>query len=224
VTDRTCTVDGCRAKRLARGWCSMHYARWRRWGDPLREVDTATRFWSKVDKDGPVPSHMPNLGPCWVWTAGGGRYGQFSTGKGRNHLAHRFAYELTVGPIPAGLLVCHHCDNGLCVRPEHLFVGTQLLNRRDCVQKGRTAKGERVGVYTHPESRASGDRNGLRVHPERAAMGERNARAKLTAPEVLEIRRLYGLSNATFKSLGERFGVSESQIYLIVHRKKWKHI
>ncbi len=161
-----------------------------------------------------------------MWTTADGepsRYGQFSIGQ-QNVSAHRFSWTLANGPIPDGLFVLHRCDNPPCVRPDHLFLGTQLDNRRDCVQKIRTATGERHGFHTHPESRMAGDRNGLRIHPERAAMGERNAQARLTAPQVMEIRRLYALGGTTYRSLGQRFGVSTSQVALIVQRKKWAHI
>lgn len=51
--------------------------------------------------------------------------------------AHRIAWELAYGPIPAGLKVLHKCDNPICANPEHLFIGTQGDNVRDCIQKGR---------------------------------------------------------------------------------------
>jgi hypothetical protein len=98
----------------------------------------ARRFWKKVTK-------LNGNNACWVWTSSlnDGGYGQFWVGAvKRNLLAHRLAYVLTYGPIARGLLVCHRCDNPICVRPEHLFVGTVADNLRDMVRKGR-----------HPEQR-----------------------------------------------------------------------
>lgn len=102
---------------------------------------TVARFWLKVNKNGPVPPHRPELGPCWLWTGARDRggYGQFS---GR---AHRWSWLIHHGYRPGhGLFVCHHCDNPPCVRPDHLFLGTASDNARDMVAKGR--QGRRVGV------------------------------------------------------------------------------
>lgn len=76
---------------------------------------------------------------CWEWQ--GARrvrgYGKFSTWGRRSVVASRYAWERAFGPIPPGLQVCHRCDNPPCVRPSHLFVGTQLDNVRDQAAKGR---------------------------------------------------------------------------------------
>lgn len=94
------------------------------------------RLWAKITKSD----------DCWEWTAGrmGRGYGAIKHG-GRMRSAHRVMWELANGPIPKGLFVLHRCDNPLCVRPDHLFLGTQADNMRDCAVKGRTSRNERHG-------------------------------------------------------------------------------
>jgi hypothetical protein len=80
------------------------------------------RFWAKVDRDGPIPAHRPELGPCWVWIGQHARgYGSFKPSKtSRTYLAHRVAYQLYGGVIPEGYDLHHNCDNPPCVNPAHL--------------------------------------------------------------------------------------------------------
>lgn len=87
------------------------------------------RFWAKVDK----------AGECWIWTGWqrGKGYGGFETESGTKVSAHRYSYEMAFGPVPAGLHVCHRCDNPPCVRPEHLFAGSNGDNMKDMYRKGR---------------------------------------------------------------------------------------
>ncbi len=82
---------------------------------------------------------------CWIWI--GYRhdkgYGLLSckiNGKKRPVRAHRIAYELYKGPIPAGMKVLHSCDNPPCVKPDHLFLGSNRDNSEDMSKKGRTAR------------------------------------------------------------------------------------
>jgi hypothetical protein len=89
----------------------------------------AARFWRKVDRSG----------ECWEWRGAQvlAGYGYFGISHGIPSHAHRVAWVLTYGAIPRGLFVCHRCDNRLCVRPTHLFLGDALTNMRDMDAKGR---------------------------------------------------------------------------------------
>lgn len=106
------------------------------------------RFWSKVNKNGPLPVDV-SLGPCWLWTASKMNsygHGQFVLGRGadgqQQHVyAHRYAYKLAHGPIPEGMNVCHKCDTPPCVRDSHFFLGTQADNLNDARDKGRLIDG-----------------------------------------------------------------------------------
>jgi hypothetical protein len=157
------------------------------------------RFWSKVDRRGPDE--------CWEWQAGreDSGYGVFD---GRH--AHRVAWEITNGAIPAGLIVRHYvCDNRPCCNVAHMKLGTRRQNSEDMVRKGR---------------QATGDRSPRRLHPESYAVGEAHGNSKLTPDQVREMRRLYAVGGETHQSLGRRFGISAAIAGRIVSRKMWKHI
>lgn len=105
------------------------------------------KFWQKVDKEGTIPAHRPELGKCWTWT-GSKRihgHGRFDV-KGIGTSAHRFSYHIHNGPIPEGHGVLHKCDNGSCVNPAHLETGTQQDNVDDMISKGRNARGEKRSI------------------------------------------------------------------------------
>ncbi len=153
-----------------------------------------TRFWTKVDKDG--------HGGCWVY---GGRrnrsgYGEVFRG-GRTLAAHRFSWELVNGPIPPGMLVCHHCDNRPCVNPDHLFVGTHKDNMHDMWQKGRQGQMP-TGV---------------------PSLGEDHGCAILTEAAVVAMRAAHADGIGT-RTLSERHGVSQSTVRAVIRGTTWKHV
>jgi len=102
----------------------------------------APRFWSKV-------KHGDN---CWEWIGNSLKGRGLFKFKSRSVYAPRMAYALDVGSIPAGLNVCHTCDNPACVRPSHLFLGTDADNAKDRDDKGRQARGETNGRAVLTES------------------------------------------------------------------------
>lgn len=131
---RPCRMDGCEVVAVCRGLCERHYTRWKRHGDPLGwgYLPLAQRFWAKVDIAGPVPLSCPHLGRCWIWTAScqPKGYGIFGVTSEQNVLAHRFAYERCLRPIPDGLELDHLCKNRSCVNPIHLEPVTHVENVR----------------------------------------------------------------------------------------------
>lgn len=147
---------------------------------------SAASFWARVTMgDG-------------CWEIGGykdkGGYGQVKVQKPRRRCvrAHRYAWELTHGPIPEGLFVCHHCDNPACVRPDHLFLGTAADNRRDCDTKGRHGRHGRPPV-TRGEA-----------HP--------GAKLKDAEAQAIRERRLRG---EPLKDIAKDYGISISLVSLI---------
>ena len=88
------------------------------------------RFWSKVNKAGPVPDYAPKLGPCWLWTAtkSSEGYGLYYVTDKRRVPAHRLAYVDRLGLVPDGLELDHLCRIRNCVRPDHLEAVTTRVN------------------------------------------------------------------------------------------------
>lgn len=127
-----CSIDGCSKTVNGRGWCAMHYHRFRATGDPLggksRSTPAVVRFWSKIER----------TDSCWEWRGGrsSNGYGVLYV-DGRQVGAHRFSYETLVGPIEGDLFVLHECDNKGCVNPEHLHLGTQADNMMERTERGR---------------------------------------------------------------------------------------
>lgn len=135
----TCQIEDCGRPMAysSRGWCKTHYSRFKKHGttDPnprcMFEGTWEDRFWAKVDRS--------DADGCWEWTAHRSPkgYGAFTITGQTPTRAHRYAYTITYGPIPDGLMVLHACDNPPCVRPDHLWLGTASDNMRDAYTKGR---------------------------------------------------------------------------------------
>lgn len=145
------------------------------------------RFWEKAAKSE----------GCWEWTGAKDRkgYGRFSVIGSRAVFAHRKAWELTHGvDLSPDQLVCHHCDNPGCVRPDHLFLGTPKENTADMYRKGRAR-------FCPPK-------------------GEAHGQTKLTAEQVADIRRRRRDGESAIQ-LGREYGISATTVYNIQRRKVW---
>lgn len=143
-----------------------------------REPDrTAARFWAKVEK-----------GPgCWRWTgavtsAGYGSFAVVTSPRPRSASAHKVAWERANGPVPAGMVLLHACDNRLCVRVDHLRVGTVADNNADMMAKGR---------HRHGDGKNSGNRltGEERRRCRRLAEAVASGRISLVAAETKAVRR-----------------------------------
>ena len=163
------------------------------------------RFWSKVNK----------TADCWLWTDKPAKtgYGQLQARKFSNAplSSHRLSWVIHFGVIPDGLHVLHDCDVRLCVKPGHLFLGTQRDNNADRQRKGRTASGNRNGSRTQPARNSFVRNRGSGLH------GESHPQARLTDAEVTAIRNLYA-HGAIKRHLAKQFNVSATHVARIVNK------
>jgi len=168
-------------------------------GRPTTPIDVL--FWKRVRR-----THSKK--GCWLWQGGKTRdgYGKFQvsrtyspTGRFRTTRAHHVAWFLSHGEWPPqNLQVRHTCDTPLCVRPDHLLLGTLVDNVRDMVERGRRGHGNQTNH----------------------ARGEKCPWTKLTQKQVLRIRAATQ-AGATRLSLAQKFGVAACTINDIVRRRSW---
>ena len=168
-------------------------------------VNLKERFWAHVEKSS----------GCWEWTGSLYRngYGRACIKHGVFTLAHRLAYWLHHGNVPDSLNICHTCDNRKCVRPSHLYAGTQQQNVDDMISRGR----QRHAVQT----------------------GTMHGMAVLTEEDVEEIRRLFSIDRKHYvgpggkkhslgkyskAKLAKMFDVTHATIMSAVDGRNWKHV
>lgn len=155
--------------------------------------EEAHDFWVRVHKAG--------KDECWPWLGGRNgnehphKYGVFKF-QGKKQFAHRVCYILTHGSIPSGRIVCHHCDNPLCVNPNHLYAGTPKTNAQDCLIRGR----------------------------KNVAKGSQRPNAVLTEQDVACIKHLYKTGRLRQFAIARVFELTGSQVSHIVSGRNWKHV
>jgi len=159
--------------------CANHHKR------PRQPQSVEEAFWSRIEeRDG-----------CWLWT---GRFDPHGYGLMPNGTkAHRFAFQVFVGPLRPSDLVCHDCpggDNQACVNPGHLFPGTHSDNMRDA--RNKTASRDIIRRRTD----------------------------RLRPSDAKAIRVAYARGGVQQDELAARYGVSRSLVGMIVRRKRWAHI
>lgn len=159
------------------------------------------RFFKYVDKK--------QSNGCWTWVGAktNGGYGSFRVDKSVMK-AHRVSWIIHNGNIPEnkdhyhGMVICHSCDNPMCVNPDHLFIGTQADNVKDRENKNR-------GVHKQ---------NSPFVN------GERNPMSKITMDIAKTIRHLYFAERRTQKEIGQFYKLDQSSVSDICTNKHWKGV
>lgn len=156
----------------------------------ITKTEFPDHFWGKV--------RIKGKNECWEWKNPKSRNDYISFRiLGRTTSCHRISWELTFGAIPSGLFVLHHCDNPICVNPNHLFLGTQTDNMRDKMEKGRW-RGNNL-------------------------CGEKASNVKLSKRDVLRILNLSRRGKTRYE-LADKFGVSYSAIKSILTGNSWSSI
>ncbi len=152
-------------------------------------------FRQHINKDG--PTIREELGPCWEWTGTRGRagYGVFYI-NGSLQYAHRIAYAAEHGQVGRSRMICHKCDNRLCVRVDHLYDGKARSNLIDAYRRKR----RQVNV----------------------PLGEDHPRHKLTHEQAAEIRDRTKNAPITQQQLAREYGVNQSTIQRLLAGRTWK--
>lgn len=195
-----CSIEGCDRQRKTRGWCGMHYSRWKTHGDPGPAASYKSHKNDSIEERIARRGFTVTESGCWEWngTVIANGYGIFAIrSHGVKYYVHRVMWELHNGQsIPDGMFVCHTCDNRSCGNPDHLFLGTLQDNVDDMTAKGRQAR------------------------------GVTNGHAKLTEADVVEIRRLCA-GGETQRSVASKFGVCQQTVSRLMvggRYQNWRHV
>lgn len=182
VNCRQCGKSFVTNDNRARGFCSRRCS-----GAAHRVTDAAGYLMTRGKADG----------DCWIWTGSKNKkgYGTVNLSSHKTNLVTRVIWEIFRGAIPDGMLVCHICDNPICFKIEHLFLGTHADNSADMVRKGRSGN----------------------------TRGEKSGKAKITEAQVAEMRtrRAAGELN---KTIAASFGLHPAHVSRLTRGKRWGHL
>ena len=194
----TCSANGCNRETYARGWCSMHYQRWLKHGNP--ETNLSPERPRGMTKAELVAYHVGRAKPdgeclLTVGTKTNG-YGMTKFG-GRACGIHRLVLEVELGrSLEREEYALHRCHRRACINPEHIYLGDHQQNMRDKVEAGRS--------HSTP--------------------GEAHWKAILTEAQVMEIRRRYRDGGVFQRELAAEYGVSRGAISFITAGSSWSHL
>lgn len=125
---RTCSIDGCKRKHHGRGYCRIHFRKWKRYGDPLYSQIASQGDPLKFIEES-VARAKSGCTQCILWPYGKGAHGYGNLAHKSTKQAHRLALILFTGENPKYLGALHGpCNNKLCVNPSHLSWGDQAKN------------------------------------------------------------------------------------------------
>lgn len=142
-----------------------------------------------------IASRIVICGECWLVQGYQKKYGHIIVqNHGRIAHVHRVVSAFWDGPIPDSQVVCHRCDRGACVRPDHLFRGSQLDNIADMRAKGRGVAPPIVRGARHPK-------------------------ATLSDEQVHALREMASDPTVSQRQIARWFCVSQSTVWRLLHRK-----
>ena len=225
---KACSVNQCERKHNSKGFCELHYYRFKKYGDPLKtsiiknckindcdKKHSGHGFCSKhldeFNKKNSSPlndeemkdflhkrSKVNDKTNCIEWYLGKNKGYGCFKRNGVTYAAHRISYELYKGKIPEAMFVCHHCDNRSCINPDHLFLGTNQDNMIDMRKKGR------------------GNNNWIKS-------GEEQGSSKLKEEDIKIIKQMIN-EGVLLKLIAKKFNVSLMTISNIKRNKIWRHV
>lgn len=244
-----CTIPNCKNKVAGRGLCHTHLNRAERGADLYAPVHSYIKTDNLEER---LRHYAPEGDPdeCWEWTGAINKnQGMISVANSKLRGAHIVAWEIANGAdVPAGLVVRHRCDNGICTNPGHLEIGTHADNVQDMFDRGRRDGVSNAGSRhrtpeeveevkrLHAEGRSFSDiarrLGGTRQSAAKIVRGEsyqnagrrKSSLTKLSDNQVRELRSLYASGDYSQQDLANKFGIHQTAASLIIRGKTYPHV